>query len=60
MKSTLLQVDFVILLFIWYVFLHYRKSNILVSFPRSSRIKEQHNSIFVEAAAAGGGGEQLH
>ena len=52
--------DIVTLLFIWYVFLHYRKSNILVSFPRSSRIKEQHNSIFVEAAAAGGGGEQLH
>ena len=34
------------------------KSNILVSSPLSSRIKEQHNSIFVEAAYAGG--EQSH
>ena len=52
--------DVVILLFIWYVFLHYRKNNILLSFPLSSRIKEQHNSIFVEAAGGGGGGEQSH
>ena len=59
MKSTLIQMDVVILLFIWYVFLHYRKNNILVSFPLSSRIKEQHNSVFVEAAG-GGGGEQSH